>query len=82
VAWERTSPQYIGSLNIVLPAATFTGKALSTTYTVFWNTASSTYPLLTTTTAPSDSYVYIGTVTTVGSSGTGGATGGGGRYLA
>ncbi len=69
--------QQIGSQSMTLPAASFTGQALSTSYSVLWNTATSTY-LLTTGTTPSDSYVYVGAVTTVNASGTGGTGGGGG----
>lgn len=69
--------QAIGSTMLTLPAASITGQAFSTTYSLLWNTSSSSY-LLTTGASPSDSYVLIGTVTTVASGGTGGTAGGGG----
>jgi hypothetical protein len=68
--------QYVGQQSLTLPAASFTGQALNTTYQLLWNTATSTY-LLTTGTTPTDSYVYAGSLTTINNTGTGGTASGG-----
>lgn len=69
--------QYIGSSLQVLPSASFTGKPFQTAYSLLWDTLTSTY-LLTTGSAPSDDFIFIGNVTTCKSDGTGGTNGGGG----
>jgi hypothetical protein len=68
--------EYMGSQTLSLPAASFTGQAFSTAYSLIWNTATSTY-ILTTGSPTSDSYVLVGRATTCNSRGTGGINGGG-----
>jgi hypothetical protein len=74
-SWNFTN----GATTIVEPAATLTGLAYATTYTVILDSVSSDYAAYTsyTDTLP-DRFIPLGYMTTVGSGGTGGTSGGGG----
>lgn len=70
--------QILGGQTLTLPGAHLTGQSFATTYVVQWSTVTSSY-LISPAGSSSDSLIYIGSVTTVASSGTGGSGGGGGR---
>jgi hypothetical protein len=74
-SWNFTN----GATTIVEPAATLTGLAYATTYTVILDSVSSDYAAYTsyTDTLP-DRFIPLGYMTTVASGGTGGTSGGGG----
>lgn len=67
--------QNLGSLALVLPAATIAGQPLSTLIQVYWNIPGNSYVV---NPPPNDEYVFVGSCTTIGSGGTGGSSGGGG----
>jgi hypothetical protein len=72
-SWIR----YTGSAQTTMLSGSITGQSYSTKYFVYWNgtnfAASTTYiPII------PDSYVFVGTVTTVAQGGSGGSSGGGG----
>jgi hypothetical protein len=73
-AWDN----YTGQGNASYPAATLTGMAFDTQYSVIFDTGTSEYSALTDylDTLP-DSYINLGSVLTVESGGTGGSSGGG-----
>lgn len=74
-AWDN----YTGQGNTTYPAATLTGFAFSTGYTVIYDLGTSSYAAYTNfNDTLSDSYLTVGSVLTVSSGGTGGGSGGGG----
>jgi hypothetical protein len=73
-AWDN----YAGQGSLTYPAATLTGYAFNTEYTVVFDLETSTYLVFTDyNDTLSDSYLMLGTLLTVSSTGTGGDSGGG-----
>jgi hypothetical protein len=74
-AWDN----YTGQGSATYPAASISGLAFSSPYTLVYDTVTSGYLALATyTDALSDSYIMVGWVTTCASGGTGSGSGGGG----
>jgi hypothetical protein len=73
-AWDN----YTGQGNSTYPAAMMAGMAFATEYTVIFDTSTEEYSAMTDfNDTLSDSYIVLGTVLTVSSTGTGGGSGGG-----